>query len=581
MYDKALGFYNKAEVFYKKAGDMMSESNALWGKGEVLKQQGKTDKARKLYELGIEKLEQMRTQTAFSDLKITFMETVYQRYQEIVLFMLENKYHDKGFKYAESMKARVFLERVCEGFTDLERGITTEQKEKRKEYVAKLSNLSKDIHKNAGKRDEKKLQELKQQRLELERNLEYLEFKARMDNPNYKRVKYREQVSARDLQTGVLKKGELLLHYFISPNKLYVFIISKESFKVVPIEVKEKEIKHIVNRFLLGLREDYTPSIKKYGKILYHKLFKPLEEDIKNSEYLIIIPDGELSKIPFESFIIDNDKSGRPVFLLGKYRLIYIQSATVLSEMRESIRDRVAKSFIGFGDPVYDYENFRQGKPEQVAPSRSPGKDGEKRERFRSLYTSAGGILSRLPGTGEEIKAIARLFERKNQKYAVYLREQASEDNAKAPGIENFDFIHFACHGNINDDFKGLVLSQLPSDQSSEDGYFILKEIMNWDFDAKLVVFSACRTGTGKIVKGEGIIGLTTTVMCTGTPAVIATLWKVDDTAAKELMVNFYSNMLEKNLDKNEALRQAKLELIKNENYRYPFFWSAFVMYGE
>jgi CHAT domain-containing protein len=81
--------------------------------------------------------------------------------------------------------------------------------------------------------------------------------------------------------------------------------------------------------------------------------------------------------------------------------------------------------------------------------------------------------------------------------------------------------------------------------------------------------------------KGEGVTGLTRAVMYAGTSAVVASLWKVDDNATKELIVRFYKNMLEKNLDKTEALRQTKLELIKNKNYRSPLFWSAFVMYGE
>ena len=97
----------------------------------------------------------------------------------------------------------------------------------------------------------------------------------------------------------------------------------------------------------------------------------------------------------------------------------------------------------------------------------------------------------------------------------------------------------------------------------------------------KLVVFSACQTGSGKLERAEGVTGMTRAVMYAGTPAVVATLWEVDDEATKELMVNFYKNMLEKNMDKAEALRQAKLELIKNKKYRSPLFWSAFVMYGE
>ena len=129
--------------------------------------------------------------------------------------------------------------------------------------------------------------------------------------------------------------------------------------------------------------------------------------------------------------------------------------------------------------------------------------------------------------------------------------------------------------------FQSLVLSQLPPEKSKEDGYFTLNELMNCDYNAKLVVLSACQTGSGKMYKGEGVMGLTRAVMYAGTPAVIASLWKVDDIATKELMINFYRNLLEKNLDKTEALRQAKLELLKNKKYHSPLFWSAFVMYGE
>lgn len=95
------------------------------------------------------------------------------------------------------------------------------------------------------------------------------------------------------------------------------------------------------------------------------------------------------------------------------------------------------------------------------------------------------------------------------------------------------------------------------------------------------MVLSGCRTGTGKMERAEGVTGLTRAVMYAGAPAVAASLWYVDDPATKELMVTFYRNMLEKHLDKVEALRQAKMELIKSTKYSSPLFWSAFVMYGE
>jgi CHAT domain-containing protein len=207
--------------------------------------------------------------------------------------------------------------------------------------------------------------------------------------------------------------------------------------------------------------------------------------------------------------------------------------------------------------------------------------EDEIKEIHRHRYVRAGGIMDRLPYSGEEIKTIARLFEKESLKSVVHLREQAAEEKAKAANMKDFDYIHFSCHGLLNDDFQSLVLSQLPPEKSKEDGYFTLNEIMNCDYNAKLVVLSACETGSGKMYKGEGVTGLTRAVMYAGTPAVVASLWKVDDITTKELMVKFYKNMLEKNLDKTEALRQAKLELIKNKKYRSPLFWSAFVMYGE
>ncbi len=167
------------------------------------------------------------------------------------------------------------------------------------------------------------------------------------------------------------------------------------------------------------------------------------------------------------------------------------------------------------------------------------------------------------------------------QNIVVYLREAANETKAKAAEMKRFDYIHLACHGLLSEDFQSLVLSQLPPGKSKEDGYLTLNEIMNCDYNAKLVVLSACQTGSGKMEKGEGVTGLTRAVMYAGTPAVVASLWDVDDTATKELMIRFYKNMLEQNMTKQEALRTAKLDLLENPAYASPLFWSAFVLYGE
>jgi CHAT domain-containing protein len=502
------------------------------------------------------------------------------QYEDTVLFMLENNLFEKGFKYAESMRSRVFLDRMAEGLVRLDKGLNPELKKKHDNLVIKLSLLNKDIHQTVGGKDEKKLQELKEQYRKTEDEFDELLIKIRINNPLYASVRYPQPISVQELQKNVLKKGEILLRYFISPEKIYVFLVSQENFLVVPLKSNEKEISSIVETYLRSLKENNAGHVRRYGNMLYQKLFKPLESGLKKAGEIIIIPDGQLAKIPFESLVIDRKKAGQPVFILEKYRVKYVQSASILSVLRKYYqRDRETNSFIGFGDPVYDYENFKLGKPEKGALTRNTKEENEIKEIHRSRYARAGGILNRLQASGQEAKAIADLFAQQSQKSVVYPREQASEDNAKAPQMKDFDYIHFACHGLLDGDFQSLVLSQIPG--AKEDGYFTLNEIMNCDYNAKLVVLSACRTGSGKLERVEGVTGLTQAVMHAGTPAVVASLWDVDDTATKELMLHFYRNMLEKNLDKAEALRQAKLELIKNEKYRSPLFWSAFVMYGE
>lgn len=104
---------------------------------------------------------------------------------------------------------------------------------------------------------------------------------------------------------------------------------------------------------------------------------------------------------------------------------------------------------------------------------------------------------------------------------------------------------------------------------------------MNLDWNANLVVLSACQSGKGKIIQGEGVVGLTRAVMYAGCPAAVVSLWSVDDKSTKELMIKFYHNLIEKDMSKEEGLRNAKLEMINTKEYSKPYQWAAFVMYGE
>jgi hypothetical protein len=357
--------YEKALSINEKIGDIRSDCNTLHGKAKVFAKQGKKHDAIIFFERSIFKLEKYSKQTAIGELKKNLMAMVYEKYEETVLFMLDNKYYENGFKYAESMRARVFLDQMAEGLVMLEKGLKSELREERDRLVGKLSALSRQMQETGGK-DEKKLQELKEEYRRIESQFEDLLIKIRLENPLYTAVNYPQPLTVRDLQTEVLKKGETLLSYFIAPDKAYAFIVSQGNLKVKDLKVNEKEINSYVQRYLQAIKGNNARDMMKYGSLLYEKLFKPLEKYLKKNREIIIVPSGKLETIPFESLIVSKKNPEHPVYLLEKYRLKYVQSASLLSILRKHYtRKGTSNSFIGFGDPVYDYENFKQGKQEQ------------------------------------------------------------------------------------------------------------------------------------------------------------------------------------------------------------------------
>lgn len=192
-----------------------------------------------------------------------------------------------------------------------------------------------------------------------------------------------------------------------------------------------------------------------------------------------------------------------------------------------------------------------------------------------------GWKLHRLEASGQEVNGIAKLYE--PDEVTLYLRQAATEENVKGSSdLGTARRIHFATHGVMSErqpQYSGLVLTL--DEDPQEDGLLQVYEIFNLKLNADLVVLSACETGLGKEVKGEGIIGLTRAFLYAGTPSVVVSLWPVVDRSTARLMAKFYEE-LNQRPDKAEALRRAKLEMIKaGGRSAHPFHWAPFILIGE
>jgi CHAT domain-containing protein/predicted negative regulator of RcsB-dependent stress response len=572
----AVVMYEKALLFYERTGDLEMQGYTFIALAGVAAVGKRSREALQHYDAGLSLLEKVRGQTGFTGMKMSFLEKVSRDYETAALFMLENNYTGYAFRIAEGIKARAFSDQLAEkNLSAVDKGLDPELGQRKNAVTAKLSLVQVSLRNAKG---EQEYQRLMDEYNKVEGEWETLTQQIRIRNPLYASVKYPQAVTVEELQK-ILKPEEALLEYFVSDSGAYVFVVTKETFQAVKLPVSAAELENGDTTYCRNLQDETTLTTESN---LYEMLIRPVERYIKDKKVLIIVPDGFLAKLPFEPIIEEGvkptDIGKRPEYLGEEYTIKYIQSATLLSLLRTTLKRESANTgFIGFGDPVYDYEDFVARKPE-VGQGESSTKGGIVTELKRDSYTRAGGTLKRLEGSGKEVEEIAQLFASKHQDTACCVRVNAREEQAKEEAMKKYGYILFSCHGLLADEFQSLVLSQIPG--AKEDGYLTLDEIMNLDWDARLVVLSACETGRGKIRRGEGVIGLTRAVMYAGTPAAVVSLWSVSDEGTRELMTKFFEKMLRHGLSKEEALRQAKLEMLQGR-FSNPYYWSAFVMYGE
>jgi CHAT domain-containing protein len=161
---------------------------------------------------------------------------------------------------------------------------------------------------------------------------------------------------------------------------------------------------------------------------------------------------------------------------------------------------------------------------------------------------------------------------------------QASRATVLDPALGQYRYLHFATHGYLDSERPGLsalLFSMVDAEGKAQNGFVRANDIYNLKLPAELVVLSACQTGLGKDIKGEGLVGLTRGFMYAGAARVVVSLWNVNDKATADLMTKFYEKMLKQGQRPAAALRAAQVEMWKQKQWQSPYYWAAFTMQGE
>jgi CHAT domain-containing protein/Tfp pilus assembly protein PilF len=566
-----MGNYTESTDYFLHSIDLGTRLNSgliLWEAylelaRNYVKQNRKKDALIKFQD-SINQIEKIRSQINLEEFKASFMgsDKRLEAYQEIIslLVSLHKEYPEKlydvmAFNFLERGKARAFLDSLEISQVNISQNVDFKLLNREAEIMKEISTLY--TKRYASSISNEQTEELNVQLEQKENELEALKREIRSKSPAYANLRYPSMATLKDAQK-LLDSRTAFLEYSIGKNSSYAFVITKKDFSIFKLPPK-KEITNLVINYskILSDKNNYNFSI---GHQIFNSLVRPgLNKNIKN---IVIIADDILHYLPFETLLMaEEDKQ----WLIMEHEIAYASSISSLKEIIERKNGNGVKAdmdLLAFGDPHFGpNENSRNS-------NNHDGNNGQN-----------GLIYSRLEFSKTEIEKISSHFRPDRTK--VFYREYASEDILKEHELRNYRIIHFATHSEIDNERpirSNIVLTI--DDNPNEDGILQAREIYDLELNADLVTMSACRTGLGKFIRGEGIEGLNRAFFYAGASSLVMSLWTVNDQATSQLMERFYYYIQNSNSIMS-SLRSAKLELINSDVLSHPYYWAGFIVSGK
>ena len=566
-----LGNYEESTKYYQQAIELalgLQRGEILWEAYlELAKanwKQGNLEEALANYKKSIDIIENIRSQINLEEYRARFLGTdkrieAYHNLIELMVFLHqshpEENYDAEAFYFLEKAKARAFLDSLELSKIHLARKINSQLENKEQELLKDISYLYTKILAASTSPEEK--QHLQQELVAKEEELESLKREIRASDPAYASLQYPEIIKLHEAQQLLDKKTAFLL-YCVDNDQGLGLLLTKKRLNIFSIPDREK-LQKLTTNHLLEVTDRNNHTFSAAQKLHSFLIPSYISDNIEN---LIIIPDDVLLRIPFETLI--NPKSKK--WLIQDFTISYSPSVSSLREIilrRKTNGYKTTKDILAVGDPQF---NLGESKEDN---GQSP---------IQSFFSTANINFSPLKYSPLEVKKINNIFKKKSE---VYTQAQAKEENIKSLNLSNYKIIHFATHSVIDDKVparSAIILSL--DDDPNEDGFLQMREIYNLHLNADLVTLSACETGLGEFIRGEGIEGINRAFFYAGASAVLMSLWAVNDQATYQLMERFYYH-LKNSLPLAKALRKAKLELINSDVLTHPYYWAGFIISGQ
>jgi CHAT domain-containing protein len=594
---KAIETYNSELSLRQQLGDRSGVAETLYNLARTERDRSNLDAARTRIEEVIAIVEDIRTKVVSQDLRTSYFASV-QKYYEfyIDLLMQQHKqqpskgYEALALQVSERARARSLLELLTEARADIRQGVNPKLLEQERSLQQQL-----DLR-------EKRRQQLlsgnftQAQAAALDKEIEalltqYREVQAqiRATSPRYAALTQPKPLTLAEIQQQVLvdataasrrDDNTLLLEYSLGEERSYLWAVSKTGITSYELP-KRANIEAAVKRFrdtLTASTQRNSPTrVAQAATALSKMILEPAAAQL-GQKRLLIVSDGALQYVPFAALTVpkplSKDSISEPLIVTNE--IVSLPSASTLAVLRKELKGRklATKTLAVLADPVFSSDDERlQGA----------GKQGNLQEQQLARSARESGItFDRLPFSRQEADRILSLVPPAQRTQALdFAANRATATNSE---LSQYQIVHFATHGILNSknpELSGVILSLFDEKGTPQNGFLRLHDIFNLNLPAELVVLSACQTGLGKQVKGEGLMGLTRGFMYAGAPRVLVSLWNVDDQGTSELMTRFYKKMLQDGQKPTAALRAAQIEMWQEKQWQSPYYWSAFTLQGE
>lgn len=645
QYQKATEAFQESLSVYKSVG-IPDVWRAQCGLASIEVKLNQPESAITHYEQALDTIEALRVGLTEKEHKLSFMQNKLFIYDELIdLLHDQHRQHpDKGYDHKaleifERKQGRVFLEEMGQSGARLFAGLPevvsqrefeleTQLEQARKQSVNERSKSitvqNKDLIHNLDAR----VNTLQTEQAELQAQI-------KSEYPDYYALKYPTPVSPVELQQQVLKADELVLVYNVMEEKTLLWLICPEKMQMFTLSVGEQKLQEQVTALRRamamewqGIRgkqgtEDGTQSPKRRGfkigsqaereniinfntdggerttfaqrsydlyRVLIPKEIRPL---LTSGHTLHLVPTGPLYALPFESLATRTVQNIQSVhYLIQEIPIGYLSSASLLKTLREAQTRRKPPApypLLAFAHPVYEEASssatYREGDPSLRPLQR--GNVSFQALRSQAYHEFLQGSFTDLPETAEEVREIAQLLNAPQESEPLQLQENASRKNVfifnNDERLDDYHYLVFATHGVLPGEVDHVRQPALVLSYPDRNGYLTMTDVFQLQLNAKLVSLSACNTGSGGQVRGEGVMGLTRAFMYAGTPAIAVTLWPVETFSAKALNVGMFEH-LKAGQSPVQALRSIKLQMLrgeKGEAFTHPYYWAPFVLFGD